>query len=125
MKRFTQSRAMQKAKDSDRQRFASVWDAIEDTPEDAAMMKALSAESLRQEAAGVQDSDQAKWSRENFAKDLAQNNQTAPMGTSIIGLRRALYPSAEPATAFQPSPRAWFSFGWFWGWIWASCLQIA
>ncbi len=28
---------------TDKQRFASVWDAIEDTPEDAAIMKACSA----------------------------------------------------------------------------------
>ena len=75
---------MQKPKESDRQRFASVWDAIEDTPEDAAMMKARSAERMRQEAAGAQNSAQAKWSRENFAKGLAQDNQITPMGTSVI-----------------------------------------
>ena len=38
----------------DKQRFSSVWDAIEDTPEDAAMMKAL------------------------------QDNQTTPLGTLVI-----------------------------------------
>lgn len=75
---------MQKPNDSERQRFASVWDAIEDTPEDAAMMKALSAERMRQEADGAQNSAQAKWSRENFAKGLAQDNQTTPLGTSVI-----------------------------------------
>jgi hypothetical protein len=75
---------MQKSKDSDRQRFASVWDAIEDTPEDAAMMKALSTERMRQDADGAQNSSQAKWSRENFAKGLAQDNQTTPLGTSAI-----------------------------------------
>ncbi len=66
------------------QRFASVWDAIEDTPEDAAKMKALSAERMRQEAAGVRNFGPAKRSRENFAKGLAQYNQTAPLGTSVI-----------------------------------------
>lgn len=71
------------------QRFASVWDAIEDTPEDAAKMKSLSAERMRQEAEGEQNSAQAKWmSRENFAKGLAQDNQTAPLGTSVIGKLR-------------------------------------
>ena len=69
---------------NDKQRFSSVWDAIEDTPEDAAMMKALSAERMRQEADGAQNYAQAKWSRENFAKGLAQDNQTTPLGTSVI-----------------------------------------
>ncbi len=69
---------------NDKQRFSSVWDAIEDTPEDAAMMKALSAERLRQEADCAQNSDQAKWSRENFVKGLAQDNQTPPLGNSVI-----------------------------------------
>ena len=68
----------------DKQRFASVWDAIEDTPEDAAMMKALSAERMRQEADGARNSAQAKWSSANFAKGLAQDNQTTPLGTSVI-----------------------------------------
>jgi len=75
---------MQKPNDSNRQRFASVWDAIEDTPEDAAMMKALSAERMRQEADGAQNSAQAKWIRENFVKGLAQDNQTTPLGISVI-----------------------------------------
>jgi hypothetical protein len=69
---------------TDKQRFSSVWDAIEDTPEDAAMMKALSAERMRQEADGAQNSAQAKWSRENFVKSLAQDNRSAPLGTSVI-----------------------------------------
>ena len=33
---------MQKSNDTDRQRFASVWDAIEDTPQQAASMRARS-----------------------------------------------------------------------------------
>ena len=45
---------MQKSNDTNRQRFADVWDAIEGTQEDAAMMKAL------------------------------QDNQTTPLGTSVI-----------------------------------------
>lgn len=81
---------MQKPTDSERQRFASVWDAIEDTPEDAAMMKALSAKRMRQEADGTQNSAQAKWSRENFAKALAQDNQTTPLGTSVIEKSRGV-----------------------------------
>ena len=68
----------------DPQRFASVWDAIEDTPEDVAMMKAQSAERMRQSADGTQNSTQTKWNRENFAVGLAQDNQTVPMGTSVI-----------------------------------------
>lgn len=79
---------MQKPSDSDRQRFASVWDAIEDTPEDAAMMKARSAERMRQESKGAQNSAATKWSRENFAKGLAQENQTSPVGTSVIAQLR-------------------------------------
>lgn len=66
------------------QRFSSVWDAIEDTPEDAAMMKALSAERMRQEADGAQTPAQVKRNRENFVKGLAQDNQTTPLGTSVI-----------------------------------------
>ena len=69
---------------ANKQRFSSVWDAIEDTPEDAAIMKALSAERMRQEADGARNSAQAKWSRKNFAKGLAQDNQTTPLGTSVI-----------------------------------------
>ena len=69
---------------TDKQRFSSVWDAIKDTPEDAAMMKALSDERMRQEADGAQNSAQAKWSREDFAKGLAQDNLTTPLGTSVI-----------------------------------------
>ena len=75
---------MQKSNDTNRQRFASVWDAIEDTPEDAAMMKALSAERMRQEADGAQTPAQVKRNRENFVKGLAQDNQTTPLGTSVI-----------------------------------------
>ena len=41
---------MQKPNDSDRQRFASVWDAIEDTPEEAAKMRALSESRMKAEA---------------------------------------------------------------------------
>jgi hypothetical protein len=49
LKRSTQSRAMQKPTHSDRQRFASVWDAIEDTPEEAARMRALSKSKMEAE----------------------------------------------------------------------------
>ena len=45
---------MQKPNDTNRQRFADVWDAIEGTQEDAAMMKAL------------------------------QDNQATPLGNSVI-----------------------------------------
>lgn len=69
---------------NENQRFASLWDAIEDTPEDAARMKALSAERMQQEEDGAQNSAKAKRSRENFAKGLARDNQTTPLGTSII-----------------------------------------
>jgi predicted XRE-type DNA-binding protein len=44
---------MQKPENNDRQRFARVWDAIEDIPEEATRMKARSAERMRQEAAGA------------------------------------------------------------------------
>ena len=64
--------------------FTSVWDAIEDTPQEAASMKARSAERMRQSADGTQNSPDAKWNRENFAVALAQDNQTAPLGTSVI-----------------------------------------
>lgn len=69
---------------TDKQRFNSVWDAIEDTPQDAAMIEALSDERMRQEADGAQNSAQAKRNRENFVKGLAQDNQTTPLGTSAI-----------------------------------------
>lgn len=75
---------MQKPKHSDHQRFACVWDAIEDTPEDAAMMKLRSVERMRHEEEGAQNSAQAKWNRENSAKGVAQDNQTAHLGTSVI-----------------------------------------
>jgi uncharacterized protein (DUF4415 family) len=41
---------MQKPQDSDRQRFADVWDAIEDTPEDAVRMRALSKSKMEADA---------------------------------------------------------------------------
>ena len=69
---------------TDKQRFASVWDAIEDTPEDTAMMKARSAERMQSRADGTQNPLHTKWNRENFAKDLERDNQTAPMGTAGI-----------------------------------------
>lgn len=65
-------------------KFTSVWDAVEDTPEDAAMMKARSAERLRQDAEVAQNPLPAKWNCENFAKGLAQDNQAAPLGNSVI-----------------------------------------
>jgi uncharacterized protein (DUF4415 family) len=48
---------MQKPKDSDRQRFASVWDAIEDTPEEAARMRALSESRMKAEAVASKSDD--------------------------------------------------------------------
>ena len=48
---------MQKPKDRDRQRFASVWDAIEDTPEEAARMRALSASRMKAEAVASKSAD--------------------------------------------------------------------
>ena len=41
---------MQKPNDTDRHRFASVWDAIEDTPEEAAKMRALSKSKIEAQA---------------------------------------------------------------------------
>lgn len=41
---------MQKSNDTDRHRFASVWDAIEDTPEEAAKMRALSESRMKADA---------------------------------------------------------------------------
>ena len=40
---------MQESNDTNRQRFASVWDAIEDTPEEAARMRALSKSKMEAE----------------------------------------------------------------------------
>jgi len=51
---------MQKPKDSDRQRFASVWDAIEDTPEEAARMRALSESRMKAEADANKSDDSGK-----------------------------------------------------------------
>ena len=55
-------------------KFTSVWDAVEDTRQEAAMMKARSAERMRQDAEVAQNPFSAKWNRENFAKRLAQDN---------------------------------------------------
>ena len=65
-------------------KFTSVWDAVEDTRQEAAMMKARSAERMRQDAEVAQTPFPAKWNLENFAKGLAQDNQAAPLGTSVI-----------------------------------------
>ena len=46
---------MQKPKDSDRQRFSSVWDAIENAPEEAAKMRAHSKSKMKAEAANKSD----------------------------------------------------------------------
>ncbi len=51
---------MQKPNDSDRQRFASVWDAIEDTPEEAAKMRALSESRMKAEAVANKSDDSGK-----------------------------------------------------------------
>ena len=48
---------MQKPNDSNRQRFADVWDAIEDTPEEAARMRALSKSKMEAEALASQSDD--------------------------------------------------------------------
>ena len=65
-------------------KFTSVWDAVEDTPENAAVMKARSPERMRQDAEVAQIPFPAKWNRENLAKGLAQDNQAAPLGNSVI-----------------------------------------
>ena len=41
---------MHKSNDTNHQRFADVWDAIEDTPEEAARMRALSNAKIEAEA---------------------------------------------------------------------------
>ena len=48
---------MQKPNDSNRQRFADVWDAIEDTPEEAARMRALSKSKMEADALASQSDD--------------------------------------------------------------------
>ncbi len=48
---------MQKPNDTNRQRFADVWDAIEDTPEEAARMRALSKSKMEAEALASQSDD--------------------------------------------------------------------
>lgn len=48
---------MQKSNDTNRQRFASVWDAIEDTPEEAAKMRTLSESRMRAEAVASKSDD--------------------------------------------------------------------
>ena len=48
---------MQKPNDSNRQRFADVWDAIEDTPEEAARMRALSKSKMEADALASQSDE--------------------------------------------------------------------
>ena len=48
---------MQKPNDTNRQRFADVWDAIEDTPEEAARMRALSKSKMEAEASASQSDE--------------------------------------------------------------------
>ena len=48
---------MQKSNDTNRQRFADVWDAIEDTPEEAARMRALSKSKMEAEAVANKSDD--------------------------------------------------------------------
>lgn len=53
----TESHAMQKPNDTNRQRFADVWDAIEDTPEEAARMRALSKSKMEADALASQSDE--------------------------------------------------------------------
>ena len=48
---------MQNPNDSNRQRFADVWDAIEDTPEEAARMRALSKSKMEADALASQSDE--------------------------------------------------------------------
>jgi uncharacterized protein (DUF4415 family) len=48
---------MQKPNDTDRQRFADVWDAIEDTPEEVAKMRALSKSKMEADALASQSDE--------------------------------------------------------------------
>ena len=48
---------MQKPNDTNRQRFADVWDAIEDTPEEAARMRALSKSKMEADALASQSDE--------------------------------------------------------------------
>lgn len=48
---------MPKPNDTNRQRFADVWDAIEDTPEEAARMRALSKSKMEAGALASQSDD--------------------------------------------------------------------
>ena len=48
---------MQKPNDTNRQRFADVWDAIEDIPEEAARMRALSKSKMEADALASQSDD--------------------------------------------------------------------
>ena len=48
---------MPKPNDTNRQRFADVWDAIEDTPEEAARMRALSKSKMEADALASQSDE--------------------------------------------------------------------
>jgi uncharacterized protein (DUF4415 family) len=48
---------MPKPNDTNRQRFADVWDAIEDTPEEAARMRALSKSKMEAQALASQSDE--------------------------------------------------------------------
>ena len=48
---------MQKPNDTNRQRFADVWDAIEDTPEEAARMRELSKSKMEADALASQSDE--------------------------------------------------------------------
>ena len=55
--RTTEGHTMHKSNDTNRQRFASVWDAIEDTPEEAARMRALPKSKMEAEAVANKSDD--------------------------------------------------------------------
>ncbi|MEI8159173.1 MAG: BrnA antitoxin family protein [Burkholderiales bacterium] len=48
---------MHKSNDTNHQRFADVWDAIEDTPEEAARMRALSKSKMEADALASQSDE--------------------------------------------------------------------
>jgi predicted XRE-type DNA-binding protein len=59
----------------DTQRFASVWDAIEDTPEEAAKMRALSQSRML-------------LTRQTMANELSRNSKGVPKGKSVMAQLR-------------------------------------
>ena len=81
---------MQKSNDTDRHRFASVWDAIEDTPEEAAKMRELSKSKIEAQASKADEGGNptTEGSRKSVPREASIDDLLALIGEAyqVVGI---------------------------------------